>query len=175
MDKIIEAFHDGINKSGRDRNKVCIVTDIAFDPEVVDFLGVDLFHTTRGRAIAFATGMKLSNPNLIVVVFIGDMATIGGNHFVHAARRNMDLLVVCVNDFRYRKVGGKDAPGEFSRLEFCTYCSFEEPLNICHLARSNGSVYVARGTALHHDELAKSFAEALPLNGFKTIDVISAE
>ena len=175
MDKIIEAFHDGINKSGRDRAKVCMVTDIAFDPEVVDYLGVDLFHTTRGRAIAFATGMKLSNPNLIVVVFIGDMATIGGNHFVHAARRNMDLLVVCVNNFRYRKVAGRDAPGDFSRLEFSSYCSFEEPLNIPHLAWSNGSVYVARWTGLHHDELAKSYGEALLLNGFRLIDVISAE
>jgi len=175
MHHIIEAFHDGINKSGRDRGKVCMVTDIAFDPGVVNYLGVDLFHTTRGRAIAFATGMKLSNPNLILVVFIGDMATLGGNHFVHAARRNMDMLVVCVNDFRYRRVGGKEAPGDFSRLEFSSYCSFEEPLNIPHLARSNGSIYVARWTALHQDELVKSFAEALPMNGFKLIEVISAE
>ena len=175
MDKIIEAFHDGINKSGRDREKVCMVTDIAYDPEVVDYLGVDLFHTNRGRAIAFATGMKLSNPNLILVVLIGDMATLGGNHFVHAARRNMDLFVVCVNDFRYRKVDGKEAPGDFSRLEFLSYSSMEQPLNIPHLARSNGAVYVARWTAMHHDDLLNSMAEALPQTGFKLIDVISPE
>jgi 2-oxoglutarate ferredoxin oxidoreductase subunit beta len=173
MDKIIEAFHDGINKSGRDREKVCIVTDIAYDPEVVDYLGVDLFHTNRGRAIAFATGMKLSNPNLILAVFIGDMATLGGNHFVHAARRNMDLFVVCVNDFSYRKVAGQEAPGDFGRLEFLSYCSFEQPLNIPHLARSNGAVYVARWTASHQEELVNSMAEALPQTGFRLIDVIA--
>jgi len=173
MDKIIEAFHDGINKSGRDREKMCMVTDIAYDPEVVDYLGVDLFHTNRGRAIAFATGMKLSNPNLILAVFIGDMATLGGNHFVHAARRNMDLFVVCVNDFRYRKVAAQETPGDFSRLEFSSYCSIEQPLNLPHLARSNGAVYVARWTALHHEDLINSMAEALPQAGFKLIEVIS--
>ena len=173
MDKIIEAFHKGIDQSGIERQRVCLVTDIPYSPDVVDYMGIDLFHTSRGRAIPFATGMKLSNPKLKPVIFIGDMATLGGNHFVHACRRNMDIMVICVNDFVYREVGGEAVPGEFDRIAFSPYLSFEQPLNVPHLARSCGSVYVARWTALHGDALAKSISEALQRTGLSVIDVIS--
>lgn len=173
MDRIIEAFHRGIEKSKIERQRVCMVTDIPYNPKVVDYLGIDLFHTTRGRAIPFATGMKLGNPKLKMVVFVGDLATLGGNHFVHAGRRNMDIMVICVNDFIYRRVGGEDAPGNFSRVSFSSYSSFEEPFNIPHLAKSCGSVYVARWTLLHTDELENSVSEALQKSGFSVIDVIS--
>lgn len=173
MDKIIEAFHRGIESSRIKREKICMVTDIPYNPDVVDYLGIDLFHTSRGRAIPFATGMKLSNPKLKPVVFIGDMATLGGNHFVHACRRNMDVMVICVNNFIYREVGGETAPGDFPDVTFSPYLSFEMPLNIPHLARSCGSVYVARWTLLHANELTNSISEALKRTGLSVIDVIS--
>ena len=173
MDKIIEAFHRGIESSRIERQKVCMVTDIPYDPEVVDYLGIDLFHTSRGRAIPFATGMKLANPKLKPVVFIGDMATLGGNHFVHACRRNMDVVVICINNFIYREVGGETAPGDFAQINFSPYLLFEKPLNIPHLARSCGSVYVARWTPLHTNELANSISETLKRTGLSVIDVIS--
>jgi len=175
MDKIIEAFNKGIENSKIERQKVCMVTDIPYNPNVVDYLGIDLFHTSRGRAIPFATGMKLANPKLKLVVLIGDMATLGGNHFVHACRRNMDVMVICINDFIYREVGGEVAPGDFSKVSFSPYLVFEDPLNIPHLARSCGSVYVARWTQLHTNELTNSISEALQRTGLSVIDVISPE
>jgi 2-oxoglutarate ferredoxin oxidoreductase subunit beta len=173
MDKIIEAFNRGIENSRISRQRVCLVTDIPYNPDVVDYLGVDLFHTSRGRAIPFATGMKLANPKLKPIVFIGDMATLGGNHFVHACRRNMDIIVICVNNFIYREVGGKSVPGDFSGVSFSPYLVFEEPLNIPHMARSCGSVYVARWTLLHTNELTASISDALKRTGLSVIDVIS--
>jgi len=173
MDKIIEAFNRGIDQSGIERQKVCMVTDIPYSPDVVDYLGIDLFHTSRGRGIPFATGMKLANPKLKPVVFIGDMATLGGNHFVHACRRNMDIMVICINDFIYRKVGGEAVPGDFDRIMFSSYLVFEKPLNIPHLARSCGSIYVARWTPLHANELTNSISEALRRTGLSVIDVLS--
>ena len=104
-----------------------MVTDIPYDPKVTEYLGIDLFHTSRGRAIPFATGMKLANPKLKPVVFIGDMATLGGNHFVHACRRNMDIVVVCINDFIYTEVDGEKAPGDYSRITHAPYLLFEKP------------------------------------------------
>ncbi len=173
MEKIIEIFKKGIEDSNIDRQKICLVTDIPYPPEVTEYLGIDLFHTSRGRAIPFATGMKLSNTSLKPVVFIGDFATLGGNHFVHAGRRNMDLNVICVNRYNYKKIAEKEVPVSFPRIPFLPYATFDEPLNIPHLARSCGGVYVARWTLLHTDELSKSIAESLSKTGFSLIDVIS--
>ncbi len=173
MDKTIEAFNRGIDSSGIERQRVCMVTDIPYSPDTIDYLGIDFFHTSRGRAIPFATGMKLSNPMLKPVVFIGDMATLGGNHFVHACRRNMDIMVICVNNFLYREVDEEKAPGNVDQIIFSPYLLFENPLNIPHMARSCGSVYVARWTPLHTNELANSITDALKKAGLSVIDVIS--
>ena len=178
MNPIITAFERGIEKSGIKPSKISVPSDIPFEPEVVKHLGVDFFHTIRGRAIAFGTGLKLGNPDLIVIPFIGDMMTLGGNHFVHAGRRNMDLLVICVNNFVYREIGGKSAPiqkckkEQITPQEFSPYSTFEKPFNATHLANSCGAVYTARWTALHTDELANSIAEALNKRGFSVIEVL---
>jgi 2-oxoglutarate ferredoxin oxidoreductase subunit beta len=171
MNPLITAFSKGIERSGISPRRVCVASDILFEPMVVHDLGVDFFHTIRGRSIAFGTGLKLVNPGLNVVPFTGDLMTLGGNHFVHASRRNMELLVICVNSFVYRVIGGKSAPSEFDA--FSPYSTFEEPFNIPHLANSCGAVYTARWTALHVEELADSIAEALKKNGFSVIEVLS--
>jgi len=173
MEKIIEIFKQGIESSKIDKQKICMVSDIPYPSDITDYLGIDFFHTSRGRAIPFATGMKLSNPNLKPVVFIGDFATLGGNHFVHAGRRNMDINVICINKFNYQKIAGEDAPVKFPRIPFLPYASFDEPLNIPHLARSCAGVYVARWTLLHTDKLSESIAESFSKVGFTVIDVIS--
>ncbi len=183
MNPIVTAFAKGVQKSGIKPSKISVASDIPFDPEVVDYLGTDFFHTIRGRAIAFGTGLKLGNPALKVVLFVGDLITLGGNHFVHAGRRNMELLVICVNNFVYRRVGGQPAPlganpngpgpGWRATSVFSPYSTFEEPFNIPHLANSCGAVYTARWTALHTDELADSVSEALKKRGFSAIEVLS--
>ncbi len=170
MNPFITAFAKGIERSGVDPIKVSVVSDIPFDPGVVNHLHIDFFHTIRGRAIAFGTGLKLGNPALQVVPIIGDLVTLGGNHFVHAGRRNMDLLVICVNNFVYRKIAGELAPS--IPPSFSPYSTFEEPFNVPHLANSCGAIYTARWTALHTDELTLSVSEALKKRGFCVIEVL---
>jgi 2-oxoglutarate ferredoxin oxidoreductase subunit beta len=171
MNPIITAFDKGIKKSRIRRSRVCVASDIPFKPQIVSHLGIDFYHTIRGRTIAFGTGLKLANPKLKVVAFAGDLMTIGGNHFVHGGRRNMDLLVICVTNFIFPVIGGKKAPSV--PVSFSAYSTFEQPFNIPHLANSCGAVYTARWTALHIDELAVSIGEALNRKGFSVIEVIS--
>ncbi len=134
-------------------------------------LGIDYFQIPRGRAISFGTGLKLGNPSLKVIAVAGDLMTLGGNHFVHGGRRNMELLVICVNSFVYKKIAGKAAPP--SRVLFSPYSTFEEPFNFPHLGNSCGAVYTARWTALHTKELATSIAEALNKRGLSMIEVLA--
>lgn len=170
MNSLITAFSKGIEKSGFEPAQVTVTSDIIFEPEVAAGLGIDFFHVNRGRSIAFGAGMKLSNPKLRVVSFIGDLMTLGGNHFVHNGRRNMEQVVICVNSFFYRKVAGQTAPtpGEY----FSPFATFEEPFNAPHLANSCGAIFTARWTALHTGELADCIGGALQNKGFSVIEVL---
>jgi 2-oxoglutarate ferredoxin oxidoreductase subunit beta len=138
---------------------------------------LDAFHTTHGRAIPFATGLKLSRPELLVVVFSGDgdLSGIGGNHFIHAARRNMDLLIILVNNFIYGMTGGQSAPTTPVGAKSSTmpFGNFERPFNLPHLAASCGATYVARFTCLDTRRLTKSFGESLKRKGFRFIEIIA--
>ncbi|HQJ75812.1 MAG TPA: thiamine pyrophosphate-dependent enzyme, partial [Bacteroidota bacterium] len=129
------------------------------------------------RAIPFATGLKLGNPNLKVVVYSGDgdLISIGGNHFIHAARRNMDMTVICVNNFTYAMTGGQVGPTtpQSAIVTTAPYGSFEETFNLPYLAESCGAVYVARWTAYHVRHLQKSIKEALLKKGFSFIEILA--
>lgn len=171
MNSITNALDKGIGKSGIERKKISVPSDIPFSPEVIKQLGVDYFHTARGRAIAFGTGLKLGNPGLRVVPVVGDLMTLGGNHFVHGTRRNMELLVICVNNFIYKKINGKPVPS--LPVKFSPYSTFEEPFNFPHLGNSCGAVYTARWTALHVEELVASIAEAIVKPGLAVIEIIA--
>ena len=100
---VVTSFAEALKKSELDLNKVAVVSGIGCTGRVAGYVKFDSFHSTHGRAIPFATGLKLANPDLKVVVFSGDgdIAGIGGNHLIHAARRNMDIMVICVNNFNY--------------------------------------------------------------------------
>ncbi len=173
----VNCFTRALDGSGFDLDKVAIVSGIGCTGRVAGYLKLDSFHTTHGRAIPFATGLKLSNPDLKVVVYSGDgdLSAIGGNHFIHAARRNADLLVVCVNNFTYGMTGGQVTPTTPQPAIASTtpYGAFEEPFNLPYLADSCGAVYVARWTAFHVRQLAKSMGEALKKKGFRFIEVIA--
>ena len=171
MNSIIDALDKGIEMAGIARKRISVPSDIPFDPDAVKTLGVDYFQIPRGRAIAFGTGLKLGNPDLKVIPVAGDLMTLGGNHFVHGSRRNMELLVICVNNFVYKNIGGKPTP--FTQAVFSPYSTFEEPFNFPHLGNSCGAVYTARWTALHAEELAASIAEALNKRGLSMIEVLA--
>jgi len=135
------------------------------------------FHTTHGRAIPFATGLKLANPKLTVVVYSGDgdLFAIGGNHFIHAARRNIDIKVICINNFTYAMTGGQVAPTTPLTAISTTspYGCYEKSFNLPYLAESSGAVYVARWTAYHVKQIEKSITEALKKKGFSFIEILS--
>ncbi|KPJ53591.1 2-oxoacid:ferredoxin oxidoreductase subunit beta [candidate division TA06 bacterium DG_24] len=172
----VSAFALALEDLQYDLDKICIVSGIGCTGRVAGYVKLDSFHATHGRAIPFATGLKLANPQLKVVVFSGDgdLIAIGGNHFIHAARRNMDLTVICVNNFIYAMTGGQVAPTSPLGASCSTtpYGNYERPFNIPHLAESCGAVYVARWTALHLRRTAKSIAEAMRKPGFSVVEII---
>jgi 2-oxoglutarate/2-oxoacid ferredoxin oxidoreductase subunit beta len=162
---------------GLDLKKTVMVSGIGCSGRAAGYIKLDSYHTTHGRAIPFATGMKLANPELNVVVFSGDgdIFAIGGNHFIHAARRNVDLTVLCVNNFNYGMTGGQAAATTPSMAKTTTtpMGNPETPFNLPLLAYAAGATYVARWTILHTRDLTKSIEEALLRRGFSFIEVLA--
>jgi 2-oxoglutarate/2-oxoacid ferredoxin oxidoreductase subunit beta len=173
----VNCFARALTQSKLDLKKTAVVSGIGCSGRVSGYLKLDAFHTTHGRAIPFATGLKLANPELNVIVYSGDgdLVAIGGNHLIHAARRNIDLLVVCVNNFTYGMTGGQVSATSPGGATFTTapFGQFEEPFNLPHLADSCGAVYVARWTTFHVRQLTKSLREAMGKKGFRFVEVIS--
>ncbi len=174
---VLRCMISGLIKNGYPMDKVAVVSGIGCTGRAAGYVKMDSFHTTHGRAIPFATGLKLANPELKVVVFSGDgdLVSIGGNHFIHAARRNMDLTVICVNNFTYGMTGGQQGPTTPPGAMTTTSRSgnIEPAFSIPYLAAASGAVYVARWTALHVRQLESSIAEALARKGFSVVEAIS--
>ncbi len=173
----VNCFARALDASKLDLNKVAIVSGIGCTGRVAGYADLDSFHTTHGRAIPFATGLKLANPELQVVVYSGDgdLFAIGGNHFIHAARRNMDLKVICVNNLTYAMTGGQTGPATPDHVISTTspYGVFEPAFNLVQLAEAAGAAYVARWTTFHVKQLARSMEEVMKKRGFCFIEIIS--
>jgi 2-oxoglutarate ferredoxin oxidoreductase subunit beta len=173
----VSCFLRAIDRAEIDPNKIALVSGIGCTGRVAGYVKLDSFHTTHGRAIPFATGLKLAKPKLKVVVFSGDgdLVAIGGNHLIHAARRNIDMTVICVNNFNYGMTGGQvgpTAPFE-ARTTTTPYGNFEFPFNLPSLVAASGATYVARWTVLHLRQLERTTAEAMTKPGFSFIEVIA--
>ncbi|MEM2947574.1 MAG: thiamine pyrophosphate-dependent enzyme [Candidatus Bathyarchaeia archaeon] len=174
---ILNAFVHALDELQINLDKLVVVSGIGCIGRAAGYTNVDSFHTTHGRPIAFATGVKLANPELEVVVISGDgdLFAIGGNHFIHAARRNIGIKVICANNFNYGMTGGQVGPT--TPLEAFTtttpYGNIEHPFNLVHLAAAAGATYVARWTTLHVRMLIMSIKKLLQRKGFSFIEVIS--
>lgn len=174
---ILNCFGRALGELEFDLNKIVVVSGIGCIGRLSGYTNTDSYHTTHGRPIAFATGAKLANPELKVIVISGDgdLFAIGGNHFIHAARRNIDIQVICANNFNYGMTGGQYGPT--TPLEAWTtttpYGNIEHPFNLVHLAAASGAVYVARWTTLHVRRLTESIKKALQKEGFSFIEVIT--
>lgn len=173
----VNCFAHALETSGLDLKKVSIVSGIGCTGRVAGYLKLDSFHTTHGRALPFATGLKLANPDLKVVVYSGDgdLTAIGGNHFIHAARRNVDMTVILINNFIYGMTGGQVAPTTpiGATASTAPYGNFEEPFNLPYLAESCGAVYVARWTAYHVRHATKAIKDALLKRGFSFVEILA--
>ena len=174
---VMNAFLRAVLTSKMDTNKLAVVSGIGCTGRAAGYINVDSFHTTHGRAIPFAVGIKFARPDLNVVVFSGDgdLFAIGGNHFVNAARRNHDILVIAVNNYTYGMTGGQHGPTTPTGAYTTTtpYGNPDRPFNIPHLAISLGVPYVARWTSYHVMQIQNSIYHALQRKGFRLIEVIS--
>jgi len=170
---MLRAFEE----SGYTKKNTVVVTGIGCWGKADDYLLTNALHTTHGRALAFATGIKAYNPKLNVVVLMGDGdgVTIGGNHFLHAARRNIDLTAIVVNNCNYGMTGGQvSATTPSGSITSTTvYGNPERELDMCAIADIAGANYVARGTAYHSWELKNQIKEALNKKGFSLVEVVS--
>jgi 2-oxoglutarate ferredoxin oxidoreductase subunit beta len=173
----VNCFARALIESKVDLQKVAVVSGIGCTGRVAGYTKLDSFHTTHGRAIPFATGLKLANPSLQVVVYSGDgdLFAIGGNHMIHAARRNLDLKVVCVNNLVYAMTGGQTGPATPDHVITTTapYGTYEPAFNLPQLVEAAGACYVARWTTFHVRQLARSMSEMFARRGFCFIEVLS--
>ena len=171
------AFVKALEKGRFDPDRTAVVSGIGCSGRAAGYLDLDTYHTTHGRPIPFATGLKLAKPELKLVVFSGDgdLFAIGGNHIIHAARRNIDITVICINNFNYGMTGGQGGPTTplEARTTTTPYGCAEHPFNLIYLAKAAGAVYVARWTVLHTYEMRDAMIEGMNKRGFSFIEIIS--
>lgn len=174
---IMRGIAEAIEKLGYDKQKVCIISGIGCSSRAPGYMDFNTLHTTHGRALAFATGVKLANPDLKVIVVSGDgdATAIGGNHLIHAARRNIDITTIIFNNNIYGMTGGQYSPttphGELGTT--APYGNVDNVFDICRLAEGAGATYVARGTVYHAKQLEKNIENALENKGFSVVEGIS--
>jgi 2-oxoglutarate ferredoxin oxidoreductase subunit beta len=165
-----------IQRQGLDKNKVCIVSGIGCSSRAVGYLDFDTLHTAHGRALAFATGIKLARPELKVVVMTGDgdCTAIGGNHFIHAARRNIDITTIVMNNNIYGMTSGQYSPMTPKGMYGTTapYGNLERSFDLCELAKAAGATYVARATSYHVPLLIDLIEAALQNKGFSVVEAL---
>ncbi|MDH3675036.1 MAG: thiamine pyrophosphate-dependent enzyme [Anaerolineae bacterium] len=171
------AFVRGFDQTALDRDKTVLVNGIGCSGRTAAYLDFDVLKGTHGRAIAFATGIKLFRPELTVVVMAGDGDTlaIGGNHFIHAARRDIDLTVILFNNQIYGMTGGQVSPTTPLGAKGSTAPTglTERSFDPCQLAAAAGASYVARATAYHSQLLTRVVRQALLHHGFALVEVIA--
>ena len=174
---IMNTFFNAMELAEIDFDNLALVSGIGCSSRVPGYIKCDSLHTTHGRPIAFATGLKLANPELDVVVFTGDgdAAAIGGNHLIHGARRNIDLTVICINNSIYGMTGGQISPtsptGSYGST--APFGAVEKPFNLSELTKAAGASYVARWTTSHPVQLSNAIKKGLLNKGFSFIEAVS--
>jgi 2-oxoglutarate ferredoxin oxidoreductase subunit beta len=174
---VMGALVRAIERLGLKNDDVAIVAGIGCTARMPIYLDYNTLHTTHGRALAYATGLKLARPDMKVIAIMGDgdALAIGGNHFIHAARRNLDITAIVVNNAIYGMTGGQYSPTTpiNGRATTAPYGNIEPPFPICDLAIAAGANYVARSTVYHAVELDKYISEAIAKDGFTLVEAVS--
>lgn len=174
---VLRAFLEAVDRLGLDADSMAMVAGIGCSSRVVGYVDFCTLHATHGRAPAFATGLKLARPelNVVVVTGDGDGLAIGGNHLIHAARRNIDITCLLFNNGIYGMTGGQGAPTTPTGAVVSTAPrgSVEPPFDACRLLTAAGASFVARVLAARPPVMTDVFTEALRHRGFSFIEVIS--
>jgi 2-oxoglutarate ferredoxin oxidoreductase subunit beta len=174
---MLGALIRAIDQIGFEKDEIVMVSGIGCSGRLPVYVDFNTLHTTHGRALTFATGVKLANPSLKVIVVMGDgdAVAIGGNHFIHAARRNIDLTAIIVNNSVYGMTGGQYSPTTPYGMKSTTtvYTNVEQDFKISELAVTAGAVFVGRGTVYHARLLDSLIEQALLKKGFSVVEVIS--
>jgi len=174
---ILQAFVRAIASLGLSQDEVVVVSGIGCSSRAVGYLDFDTLHTAHGRALPFATGIKMAKPELTVTIVAGDgdIFAIGGNHFIHAARRNIDITVVLFNNATYGMTGGQYSPTtrQDDIATTAPYGHIERPFDICGLAKAAGATFVARSSSYHAMALPKLISQGISHHGFSLVEVIT--
>jgi 2-oxoglutarate ferredoxin oxidoreductase subunit beta len=174
---ILGATIRAIHKANLDPDRIAFLSGVGCAGRASNYMDFDAMHTLHGRTIPPAMGIKLAKPEMKVIIFTGDgdAVGIGGNHFIHAARRNIDITMVIANNLIYGMTGGQVAPttelGDLAST--APYGNIDPPFDICRLATAAGATYVARGTAYHVPQIINYIERAILHKGFSVVEVMS--
>jgi 2-oxoglutarate ferredoxin oxidoreductase subunit beta len=159
-----------------DPDKICVVSGIGCSSRLPVYVDFNTLHTEHGRAVAFATGLKFARPELTVIVITGDgdCTAIGGNHFIHACRRNIDITTIIFNNFIYGMTGGQFSPTTptDSKATTAPYGNVEQAFDICKLAEGAGATFVGRSTAYHTKLLDTLIRDGISHKGFSVVEAV---
>jgi len=174
---VMSAYIRAIDKLGWSKDEVAMVSGIGCTSRLPVYLDFNSLHTTHGRALPFATGVKFARPEMKVVVITGDgdSLAIGGNHFIHACRRNIDITAILINNHIYGMTGGQASPTtpEGAMATTQPYGNVEKQFDPCSLAVAAGASFVGRGSVYHAPQLEKLIVDGLSHRGFSLVEVIS--
>ena len=174
---VMGALIRAIDRIGVEKDDVALVSGIGCTGRMPVYMDFNTIHTTHGRALAFATGLKIARPEMKVITIMGDgdAVAIGGNHFIHAARRNIGITAIVVNNSIYGMTGGQYSPTTpiGGRASTAPYGNIEPPMPICDLAKAAGATFVARSTVYHAVELDRYIEQAIRKNGFSLVEAVS--
>jgi 2-oxoglutarate ferredoxin oxidoreductase subunit beta len=174
---VLNSLIQAIEKLRLNKNDIVMVSGIGCSSRITGYLDFHTMHTLHGRALAFATGIKLSRPELKVIVPMGDgdALAIGGNHFIHAARRNIDITAIVMNNQTYGMTGGQYSPlsGYGTMASTAPYSNIDQSFDVVELAAAAGATFVARTTTYHVQEMAEMIQEAIVHKGFSMVEIMS--
>ncbi|UCF89812.1 MAG: 2-oxoacid:ferredoxin oxidoreductase subunit beta, partial [Desulfobacterales bacterium] len=166
-----------IDKLALSKNEIVMVSGIGCSSRITGYVDFHTLHTIHGRALAFATGVKLSRPelNLIVPMGDGDALAIGGNHFIHAARRNIDITAIVMNNRIYGMTGGQFSPLSGVNIHATTapYATIDNSFDVVELSKAAGATFVARTTTYHVQQMENILKQAIQHEGFSVVEILS--
>ena len=174
---VLNGMLRAIDELGLSKNEIVMVSGIGCSSRISGYVDFHTLHTIHGRALAFATGVKMSRPelNLIVPMGDGDALAIGGNHFIHAARRNIDITAIIMNNRIYGMTGGQYSPlsGYGTIATTAPYTNIDHDFDVVELAKAAGATFVARTTSYHVHQISDVIKTAILHEGFSVVEIMS--